>query len=144
MGGTDRMDEDLARCRIGIRSKKWYWPLLTWLIDTAIHNAWVLYRSSGRQITNLLFRREIVKVYLTRYKNAPKKSGRPQTSHNSLTMNRISDDIRYDRTDHIVVSVPNNKRRRCAGEGCTSVGRTMCNKCDLGLCIECFKIFHTK
>lgn len=41
MGGTDRMDEDIARHRIGVRSKKWYWPLLTWLVDTGIHNAWV-------------------------------------------------------------------------------------------------------
>ncbi|XP_045477491.1 piggyBac transposable element-derived protein 3-like [Harmonia axyridis] len=142
MGGTDRMDEDIARHRIGIRSKKWYWPLLTWLIDTALHNAWIQYKSAGNSITNLNFRREIVKVYLNRFKTAPKRYGRPTTSRNSVSMNRISDDIRYDHKDHLVVPVPNNKRRRCAGEGCSSVGRTQCNKCDLGLCVECFYIFH--
>jgi len=39
MGGTDRMDENIAMYRIGIRGKKWWWPLFTWLLDAAIHNA---------------------------------------------------------------------------------------------------------
>ncbi|KAI4458697.1 transposase is4 [Holotrichia oblita] len=33
MGGTDLMDENISRYRIGIRSKKWWWPIFTWLID---------------------------------------------------------------------------------------------------------------
>lgn len=49
MGGTDRMDQDLARHRISIKGKKWYWPLLTWLVDAAIQNAWTLYKCSGRK-----------------------------------------------------------------------------------------------
>ena len=39
MGGTDRMDENVAKQRIGIRSKKWWWPLFTWLLDVSIHNS---------------------------------------------------------------------------------------------------------
>lgn len=144
MGGTDRMDEDLSRYRISIRSKKWYWPILTWLIDAALQNSWILYKSSGRPITNLNFRREVATTYLNKYGNPPIRPGRPSTSKNSVTLNRISDDVRYDRTNHLIVPVPNKKRRRCAGEGCSSVGRTQCQKCDVGLCIECFAIFHRK
>ncbi|XP_046674879.1 piggyBac transposable element-derived protein 3-like [Homalodisca vitripennis] len=40
MGGTDLMDEDISTHRIGIRGKKWWWPLFTWLIDLGTTNAW--------------------------------------------------------------------------------------------------------
>ena len=41
MGGMDRTDENIARYCIGVRGKKWWWPLFTWLLDAAIHNAWI-------------------------------------------------------------------------------------------------------
>lgn len=40
--------------------------------------------------------------------------------------------------------VPNKKRRHCAGDNYKSHIRTMCMKCDLGLCIPCFRVFHEK
>ncbi|KAJ8930679.1 hypothetical protein NQ314_016493 [Rhamnusium bicolor] len=48
--------------RIGIRSKKWYWPIFTYLIDAAIQNAWILYRKSGKNISQLEFRRNICQL----------------------------------------------------------------------------------
>lgn len=144
MGGTDRMDEDISRHRIGIHGKKWYWPLLTWSIDAAVNNAWVLHKSSGRAITNLSFRRHIVQTYLKRYGTAPKGAGRKPISNQSVSRKRVSDDIRYDKLEHYVNYVPNKKRKRCAGEKCSSVVRTQCDKCDLGMCVVCFKTFHTK
>ena len=42
MGGTDRMDENIAAYRIGIRGKKWWWCLF--LVDVSVHNAWQIYR----------------------------------------------------------------------------------------------------
>lgn len=143
MGGTDRMDEDISRHRIGIHGKKWYWPLLTWLIDAAVNNAWVLYKSSGRPTTNLNFRRHIVQTYLKRYGTPPKGAGRKAISKHSASRKRVSDDIRYDKLEHYVMEVPNKKRKRCAGEKCDSVVRTQCEKCELGMCIRCFKKFHT-
>ncbi len=144
MGGTDRMDQNVANYRISIRSKKWYWPILTWLIDTCVHNAWQLRRSTGNLQPQIDFRRELVMTYITRFGEASKGPGRPITSKRSVSDSRVSDDIRYDGMDHLVVATPEKKRRRCAGEGCVSVGRTMCKKCAVGLCIECFSIFHTR
>lgn len=143
MGGTDHMDEDIARRRISIRSKKWYWPLLTWMIDAACHNAWVLYKSSGRPNTNLDFRRSIVSSYLMKYRSEPCTLGRPSSS-SFLKSKKIKADSRFDRMDYLVCSVPNNKRRRCAMDNCSSVGRTQCKKCDVGLCINCFEAYHRK
>ncbi|XP_037035193.1 piggyBac transposable element-derived protein 2-like [Bradysia coprophila] len=139
MGGTDRMDQDLARNRIGIRGKKWYWPLLTWLIDAAVQNAWTLYKCTGKKATSLQFRRDIANTYLKRYGVAPKQTGRPSSSkqvHNVET--------RYDKINHLVQSTPNKRRRRCALEGCKSSVRTECKKCNRGLCIDCFIPYHTK
>jgi hypothetical protein len=139
MGGTDQMDENIARHRIGIRGKKWWWSLFTWLIDVAITNAWRLHVKSGHNSTQLEFRRSIVQEYLTRFKNAPKRKGRP-----SNITSRVPEGIRFDRLDHYVMSTIDGKRKRCAGATCSSSVRTMCSKCDVGLCIDCFKIFHTK
>lgn len=35
MGGVGKMDENLNRYHISVRSKKWYWPILTWLVVTS-------------------------------------------------------------------------------------------------------------
>lgn len=144
MGGTDRMDENIAEYRIAIRSKKWWWCLFTWLLDACIHNAWQIHKNYGGKLTQLEFRRSIAQNYLTSYGVPPKGPGRTSIASNSVTLHRISDDLRYDRTDHLIIRTTNNKRRRCAGEGCSSHVRTICKKCDVGLCIECFAIFHTK
>jgi len=139
MGGTDQMDENIARHRIGIRGKKWWWSLFTWLIDVAITNSWKLYVNSGHKVTQLKFRRSIVQEYLTRFKNAPKRKGRP-----SSTSSRVPEGIRFDGLDHHVIPTVDGKRKRCAGATCTSSVRTMCYKCDVGLCVDCFKTFHNK
>ncbi|XP_064486109.1 piggyBac transposable element-derived protein 3-like [Ornithodoros turicata] len=143
MGGTDRMDENVSLYRIAVRGKKWWWPIFTWLVDVVVHNAWLVLRKSGTDIRQLEFRRQIVLTYLTRYKNAPKGPGRTRISKESSSGSRVSDNIRYDRLDHLVLSTPEKRRLRCAEENCTSQVRTKCAKCNVGLCIDCFVPFHT-
>ena len=68
MGGVDRMDENISAYRINIRSKKWCWPIATFLFDVAANNAYRLYtfqaRIPGQPIFDLLgFRRAIVDIY---------------------------------------------------------------------------------
>lgn len=40
MGGTDLMDQNVARYRIAIRSKKWWWCIFSWMLDISMNNAW--------------------------------------------------------------------------------------------------------
>lgn len=140
------MDENISRYRISFRRKKWWWPIFTWLVDTSVVNAWSVRRKcrSKPPISHLNYRRQIVLHYLEKYKTVSKGSGRPSTSKNSVTLNRVSDDIRYDQVDHLLVPTRDKKRKRCAGEGCSSSIRTMCCKCNVGICIDCNYIFHTK
>lgn len=143
MGGVDRLDENVEMYRIHIRNKKWYWALFSWLLDVSTHNAWLIARRTGKKLTQLEFRREIVQVYLTRYGNPPKGGGRPAVSLSSANSSRVSDAIRFDETNHLIQKI--EKKRRCAGDGCnkkTSAVRTQCGKCNVGLCVECFEGFH--
>ncbi|MGH0149631.1 UNVERIFIED_CONTAM: hypothetical protein FKN15_056906 [Acipenser sinensis] len=75
MGGTDRMDQNIGSYRIGIRSKKWWWPFFAFLPDVAMQNAWLLYRRSPAHKTKTLslldFRREVVKTYILSYASRP-------------------------------------------------------------------------
>ena len=61
MGGTDRQDQHVNNYRSGIRGKKWWFPLFTWLVDLSIQNAWLLGREANcKDCDNLLtFRRSI-------------------------------------------------------------------------------------
>lgn len=140
------MDQQIFRYRISLRRKKWWWSIFTWLLDAAVVNAWITSKRCKHlpPLSQLEFRREIAQAYLSKFGSVPKGAGRPSTSRSSTSNNRVSDNLRYDRMDHLLTTIPNNKRRRCAGEGCTSSVRFMCLKCDVGLCLECNVKFHRK
>ena len=127
--------------RVGLRAKKWYWVIFTWLIDATLNNAWHLYKKSGRKMTKLEFKREIVLTYLTRYKTPKSTAGARGSAKLS---SRVVHDIRYDRMDHFLVETNGKKRRRCAYPPCTAAPVTMCVKCDVGLCAKCNVQFHTE
>lgn len=61
MGGVDLLDSIIARYRIAMRSKKWYFKLFFHFMDVTMVNAWLLYRKTKKENTMSLadFRREI-------------------------------------------------------------------------------------
>ncbi|XP_033214089.1 piggyBac transposable element-derived protein 3-like [Belonocnema kinseyi] len=137
MGGTDRMDQDIIRYKIDIRGKKWWFVLFTWLIDVAVNNSWLIHKeSSGTKIPKLQFCRQLAQTYLVRFKTPIKKAG--PSAH---AKNKCIDSIRYDRIDHFVAPIEN--RRRCANKPCSSHVKTICQKCDVGLCVRCFVKYHS-
>lgn len=131
------MDENVNMYRIHIRGKKWYWSLITWMLDTCVHNAWQLDRKNYK-IPQLEFRREIVLTYLKSYGIAAKGGGRPSTS-------KLADTGRFYGLNHYVKK--SMKKRQCVGPYCKSKSssvRTECMKCDVGLCVPCFADYHKK
>jgi len=44
MGGVDLLDSFVAKYRIAVKGKKWWWPLFTNYVDVALCNAWRLHR----------------------------------------------------------------------------------------------------
>ena len=139
MGGTDRMDQNVASYPACIRSKKRWWPLFIYGLDVAMQNAWLLYRTSeAEQVPRdlLSFRRYVVQTYITKY-STPAGVVRPIASARDT---RVEHDVRFDNIGHMVISVEG--RPRCAV--CNSRPKTMCVKCNVGLCPKCFVSFHTK
>jgi Transposase IS4 len=90
MGGTDRMDQNINAYRIGVRGKKWWCSIFTWLVDVSVQNAWILHRAGGSAMPQLDFRLQIAARYCSslgesivaknyrRPKTAMKKSDAPR------------------------------------------------------------------
>lgn len=137
MGGVDRLDQNINHLRIRIGGKKWYHCIITWLLDTAVQNAWQLHRKSGGNLSALAFRREIVCVLLRStadLRNRTPSGGRVSTPG--------EEDIRFDGIGHFVV-VRRDMRRVCAYQGCKTRCQTFCDKCDRSVCVDHFKEYHT-
>lgn len=64
MGGTDLQDQYVANYRVGIRGKKWHWPIFTCTLDIALNNAWTIYKKHNKNVSNFDFFWEIVHFYL--------------------------------------------------------------------------------
>lgn len=140
MGGVDRMDQNIGNYRVGIRSKKWWWAVLVFCIETSVHNAWQLYRKTEdgmqRPLDFLEFRRSVVKTYLFKYATNPKSSGRPK--NNKAMEDRVPLPVRFDHTDHFLA--PAVKQNRCGV--CRKNTTKMCQKCRVNLHETCFRLFH--
>jgi len=148
MGGTDRMDQNLNLYRISIRNKKWWYCLFEFAVDSAVCNAWYLYRCSPAAdhmpLSLLDFRRQIANTYFAKYSSRP-RIGRPTSApatagrHRALSC-RLSSDVRYDGKDHHIDSVAT--QRRCATCGMKTM--KICTKCSVSLHDRCFGAFHTR
>lgn len=128
MGGVDRSDQNISLYRVGIRGKKWYFPLISHCIDMAIQNSWHIHKKSGGTLDQLAFRRALAKTILMQNKKPyTYQIGRP-----------IQNTLRYDRLDHYVI--PQDRQTRC-GE-CHQKTTTRCQKCNVGLHVKCFVKYH--
>ena len=79
MGVVDRMDQNIDNYRMGVRSKKWWWPLFAFTVDASLHNAWELYRKGDNNspLDYLGFTRRTVQFYLQKYGTPSAIPGRP-------------------------------------------------------------------
>jgi DNA excision repair protein ERCC-6 len=141
MGGIDRMDQNIAKYRIAIRSKKWWWSIFAFCLDLAVQQTWHLYRATPTGEENpldlLAVRRAIATVYLSRsvkQHRVGRPLGRPAQLHK-----RVAPALRFDGKDHLVERV--QKRLRCAS--CGKKSSDKCIKCNVGLHAKCFAAFHT-
>jgi len=109
------MDENTSIYRTGIRGKRWWWPIFTRILDTAMHNAWILTKGVGSSMPQLEFRQQVAQTYLQTYgtsRTMLKSAGRPPISSiSSLHDGRVSDDIRFDDRGHLVIATAYGKRQ---------------------------------
>lgn len=134
MGGVDRADQNISLYRVSIRGKKWYFPIISHLVDMCVQNAWQLHRKSGGKMDHLSFRRTIAQGILETHK----KIATYQTGKTSKNLHQTS---RFDRLDHLIVY--NEKQIKC--KFCTKKVNFNCNKCMVGLHPkDCFYNYHVQ
>ena len=141
MGGVDRMDQNVSTYRISIRSKKWWWPLFAYLLDVAMQNSWLVYRltegAKRQPLDQLDFRRDICNLYYKRYamerSTVGRMPGRPKPMDK-----RVPVELRTDSVGHYLQQ--SQTQRRCSV--CGRKVRKKCQKCDVGLHMNCFVSFH--
>ena len=111
MGAVDKMDENVVKVRMAIRMKKWWWPMLSCLLNVTVNNAWQTYsiiaRSQELELLDLLgFAKRIVLTYVNRYclAKAAKTIGGLET--------RVISEVRDDGLHHHIIST--EKQVRCA------------------------------
>lgn len=143
MGGVDRLDQNIAQYRIGIRIRKWYWPIVAYLFQVSMQNAWLLYRGSpaaaGHPLSHLQFIRSVCDVYYAKYSMS--LAERPLMAYNRTALaRRCPDEVRFDGQGHFIER--NATQIRCAV--CNMKVYKKCVKCCVGLHLDCFAGFHTK
>ena len=80
----------------GVRYKKWWLCLFTWLIDASLNNAWTLANSCGKDTPQKDFRKHIALHYVNKFGIPPTASG------NGLVYLMMNDMIAF----HISLKVP--------------------------------------
>ena len=130
MGGVDRNNRGAEVYRIGRSTNKWWWAVFWHLMDSMIHNAWVLMYPDGanndRKKQQLQFRinlsKQLIGDYSSRQRTGPK--------------------LKVVRPAPFVQHYPEkrSKQQRCAC-GCGRQIRLGCSVCDVPLAIECFKTY---
>lgn len=133
MGGVDLHDNALGNYRIGIRGKKWWWPLFTNTLSNMMVNAWKLHclvakNNNSSPMPQLEFRCQVTRALLTSEKNVQNASrDRPEANIND--------------TKHFPgkrgVDVP---PRRC--KVCSSKTPFICVKCNVNLHAKCFGKYY--
>lgn len=145
MGGVDRFDQNLHHCRISIGGKKWYWSIVTWLLDMSLNNAWQLHRKMGGGLSLLKFRREVVIILMMEGASSRNRYSCGASGHHATT-GRLSrpgtQELRYSKGEHYVVR--RELRRVCGFENCPSKVNSFCDTCNRAVCIEHFKAYHVQ
>ena len=138
MGGVDRADENIAHYRIAIRGKKWYFPILSYLINISMNNAWIFAREGGYEKDLLAFTRQVVQCWLKKYGIPPKVSGKQE----SLSMSTLTAETRFDKVSHDIIESDPKCRRRC--KECHSQTIYICKKCKVHMHHKCAIKYHAQ
>lgn len=96
MSGVDRFDQNVNHLRVSIGGKKWYWSILTWLVDISVQNSWQLHRKAGGSMSYLALRMEVVGTILR--EAATRRSRTSSTSPVGLRPGDLEQ--RYNNLDH--------------------------------------------
>jgi hypothetical protein len=144
MGGVDRSDRMVRTYSVSRASKKWWFRLFYYMLDTAIANSYILYNSSPNhpKITELDFVKELSLALIGSFSKKDQVQPGPQRKRSKSFLNP-----RVTAGNHWPVKT--KKRQKCKycarpkSKGPRSI--YVCEACHVTLCIDnCFKLYHTR
>ena len=144
MGGVDRSDRMVRTYSVSRASKKWWFRLFYYFLDTCIANSYILYHSSPNHpsLTEL----EFIKALSLSLIGSSSKESQIQP-HAQRKRNQAQPTPRVTASNHWPVKT--NQQRKC--QHCAKRGsqgprsKYMCEACQVTLCVDkCFKLYHTR
>ncbi|XP_056397301.1 piggyBac transposable element-derived protein 4-like [Hyla sarda] len=139
MGGVDLSDQVLKPYSAMRKTRAWYKKLAVHMVQMALYNAFVLYRHAGQRGTFLEFQEVVIRNLIF----GDQEDAGPSTSESS----------RIVPGQHFPSEIPHTgkkgrtqkKCRVCYKRGIRRDTTYQCETCPTqpGLCISCFKIYHT-
>ena len=143
MGGVDLLDFWLSILRPRIRSRKWYWPLYSWVISTSLVAAWKLWQSHTTQLAKKGSKGGFLRNINNAIRRDTFQRKLPGPEHIL-----VNDEVRFDNIGHLVNK--GEAKRDCSycnQINVTSRRRTVyfCIKCNVGIHPDtCFVKYHTR
>jgi hypothetical protein len=129
MGGVDRSDRMVRTYSVSRQSKKWWYRLFYYLLDTALANSYILYTQSPNHdsLSELDYLKKLAVALIRGVVRAEQVRPHPQRKRK-----RESTPPRLTAGHHW----PGSKTPR---------SKYMCEACEVHLCIDkCFKRYHTQ
>jgi hypothetical protein len=146
MGGVDLKYQLLHSYLIERKQmNKWYMKLFHRLLNTSILNAMIIYRNNtGKRNDQLSFRIQLVEGLFVKYANVLERKMPGQHSSDN-TVPRLTE-------RHFISKLPPSEKKARPQRWCVLRQKRGKRKdtvhwydaCDVGLCVECFRDYHTK
>lgn len=138
MGGVDLHDNAVENYRIGIRAKKWYWPLFTSVLSSSIVNAWKLHCAVCKHVGKQRMSQKEFRVFIAEklLLTSDVSSSDSDDDYEPPNLPKVSG-------KHYAVKYADKKQRRCKLPGCSGKSTFYCEKCNV--CLhpnDCFKQYH--
>ena len=143
MGGVDLSDQMASHYQTPRKCMKWYHNLFFHLVDTALVNAFLVYRCLDGPKRQLEFRKELINQLLL--VPMPRPTRTPPTQRRRA--GAATPPLLPAPAGHHLMETPNGKYRRCRRckrrSDRRKESRFQCMECDVGLCPgKCFHEYH--
>lgn len=152
MGGVDKFDQLLSYYSIAWKSRRWWFKIFYYLVDSAIVNAYILYQQTCstrnvKPLSHLKFRSlladQLISNYHTRKRRGPvlpldrklqKVGGRAVSVESRNRKSNVG--------DHLPIKGTSRRCTYCSTKEKAKRSQITCRKCEVALCLECFAPFH--
>lgn len=147
MGGIDLNDRMVAHYPHGLKNKKFYLRIFYHILNVAIVNAWIVQNTVLKSEMSLVdFKIDICQTIFDMCKSV-KKRGRPSQELEPVVKRRArpgcSNELRLHSGGHYPEKRELQNAPRCRDKNCHRRTRYFCMRCDIPICPECMRNFHS-